>query len=424
MSKLASLSLFNAQFTHDPYSFYERLHQDDLIYFDQENNSYFIGKFEDVERILKSPQFTTKPLMQRAEPVMGDRVLAQMEGEEHSMKRRMVMRGLAKDYFVNQYEPMIKKITRELLRPHLSTGVIDLVGDFGKDYAVLVTLGILGLPRENYREIAEWHKGVAEFITLFDQTESEKLHSLDCSQKLIKLISPLVECRREHPENDFLSLLSSPLQPELAMSTSEITALCLNILLAATEPADKTLAMMFKHLLSQPDAWNAVFEERQLIRDALEETLRLTSPVQLIPREVSERVTISGVDIPEGAIVYCMIGAANRDPAVFAKPNDFDLYRRRQGRYTNGSKSKHLAFGAGMHMCLGAAFSSMQLEVSANIILDLLPQPRMANPSSYCETGLYTRGPSSLVLHFTPHKECLVQPDSSDICTSEVEYGK
>lgn len=66
----------------------------------------------------------------------------------------------------------------------------------------------------------------------------------------------------------------------------------------------------------------------------------------------------------------------------------------------------------------------MQLEVSANIILDLLPQPRMANPSSYCETGLYTREPSSLVLHFTPHKECLVQPDSSDICTSEVEYGK
>jgi pulcherriminic acid synthase len=405
MSKLASLSILNPHFTNNPYPFYEELHQHNLIYFDRENNSYFVGKYEDVSRILKSPLFTTKPLMQRAEPVMGDRVLAQMEGKEHTMKRRMVMRGLTKDYFVNQYEPMFKKITRNLLEPHLPVGVIDLVNDFGKDYAVLVTLSILDLPTDNYLVIAEWHKGITEFITRFDQTDLEKLHSLDCSKKLIQLISPLVEHRRKHPGNDFISLLCSPQEPELMMSTSEITALCLNILLAATEPADKTLTMMFKHLLSQPDLFQAVFKERSLIRDALEETLRLTSPVQIIPREVSEKVNISGVDIPQGASVYCMIGAANRDPSVFVCPNKFDLYRRHQGREENVNKSRHLAFGTGMHMCLGSAFSLLQLEASTNIILDLLPNPCIANLAAYKESGLYTRGPSSLILHFTPHDE-------------------
>ncbi|OOF33305.1 cytochrome P450, cyclodipeptide synthase-associated [Salinivibrio costicola] len=414
MSKLASLSIYDSNFFTSPYPFYEALHQQDLIYVDEANQSYFVGKYDDVDAILKSPVFTTKPLMVRAEPVMGDRVLAQMEGEEHAAKRKLVMRGLAKDYFVNQYEPMIQQITHDLLVPFLSRGKIDLVNDFGRDYAVLVTLGILGLPTENYRDIADWHKGVAEFITHFDQTEQQKAHSLDCSKQLISLITPLVESRRQRPQNDFISMLCGNAEPALNMSTSEITALCLNILLAATEPADKTLAMMIKHLLSEPGALDEVVNDRRLIRDALEETLRLTSPVQLIPREVSEDVCISGNPIPKGAYIYCMIGAANRDPNVFPQPEKFRLERRKNAVQGDaGKKKRHLAFGGGMHMCLGAAFSLLQLEATANIIFDSLRDMRMEHPETYQETGLYTRGPERLALSFKPWPQVNHQRDTA-----------
>ncbi len=308
MSQLASISIHNPDLARNPYPLYREMHAKDLIYVDRKNKTYLIGKYNDVDKILKSSIFTTKPLMKRAEPVMGDRVLAQMEGKEHFTKRRMVLHGLTKEYFTKLYQPMITNVTKELIKPYLPLGKIDLVREFGRDYAVLVTLGILGLPTENYQEIAQWHKGIAEFITLFDQTDDQKAHSLDCSKRLISLITPIVEERRLNPGDDFISLLCDGTQEaDLRMSTSEITALCLNILLAATEPADKTLAMMFKHLMDTPDIFHAVLNDRSLIREALEETLRLTSPVQLIPREASSDCVISGIKIEQGEHVFCMI---------------------------------------------------------------------------------------------------------------------
>ncbi|EYU14766.1 cytochrome P450, cyclodipeptide synthase-associated [Photorhabdus aegyptia] len=412
MAKLSSFSILDPKFIKNPYDFYDILHKQDLVYFDQPRNGYFIGKYEDVDAILKSSIFNTKPLTALAEPVMGDRVLAQMEGEEHACKRKLIMQGLSKDYFNRYYEPMIRKITEDLLQPYMEKGNIDIVNDFGRDYAVLVTLGILGLPSDNYRDIAEWHKGIASFITQFDQTEPEKMHSLECSQKLIRLLKPIIDQRRRNPRGDIISIFCQ----DTAMSMSEITALCLNILLAAIEPADKILAMMLNHLISNPSMLEAVLKDRSLVRDAFEETLRLTSPVQLIPREASEDVTISGIDIPKGALVFCMIGAANRDPSVFHKPNEFDLYRRKNTTsQQKANRKRHLAFGTGTHACAAAAFSLSQLEVSSNIILDRLHNLRFADNHHYQETGVYTRGPSKLLLSFDPKISSTSGNDNPDL---------
>ncbi|MBS9435020.1 cytochrome P450, cyclodipeptide synthase-associated [Photorhabdus hainanensis] len=398
MAKLSSFNIHDPKFIKNPYDFYDILHKQDLVYFDQPRNGYFIGKYEDVDTILKSSIFNTKPLTE-PESVMGDRVLIQMEGEEHTCKRKLMMQGLLRDYFNSHYDPMIRKITEDLLQPHIEKGSIDLVNDFGRDYAVLVTLGILGLPSDNYRDIAEWHKGITSFVTQFDQTEPEKMHSIECGQKLIRLLSPIVDQRRCNPSEDIISIFCQ----DTEMSISEITALCLNILLAAIEPADKVLAMMFNHLISNPSMLNAVVKDRNLVRDAFEETLRLTPPVQLIPREASEDVTISGIDIPKGTVIFCMIGAANRDPSVFHKPNEFDLYRRKNTTsQQKANRKRHLAFGVGTHACIAAAFSLSQLEVSSNIILDRLHNLRFADNYHYQETGVYTRGPSKLLLSFDP----------------------
>ncbi|TDB52789.1 cytochrome P450, cyclodipeptide synthase-associated [Photorhabdus khanii] len=406
MAKLSSFNIHDPKFIKNPYDFYDTLHAQDLIYFDQSQNGYFIGKYEDVDTILKSSIFNTRPLFGRAEPVMGDQILALMEGEAHVRKRKLMMQGLSKDYFNNYYEPMIRKITENILQHYIEKGNIDLVNDFGRDYAVLVALGILGLPNDNYRDISEWHKGIADFITLFDQTEQEKKHSIECSQKLIRLLDPIVEQKRRNRNNssvDFISIICGGNGQDTGMSTNEITALCLNILLAATEPTDKALGMMFYHLISNPSILDAVVKDRSLIRDVLEETLRLNSPVQLIPREAGENVTLSGVDIPKGSLIFCMIGAANRDPAIFHNPNTFDLYRRKNtASQQQERRKKHLALGTGMHSCIGAAFSLRQLEVSSNIILDRLHNLRFADNYNYQETGVYTRGPSKLLLNFDP----------------------
>ncbi|MCA6222623.1 cytochrome P450, cyclodipeptide synthase-associated [Photorhabdus antumapuensis] len=410
MAQLSSFSIQDPKFIKNPYDFYNILHKQDLVYFDQSRNGYFIGKYEDVDAILKSSIFKTKPLTE-PESVMGDRVLIQMEDKEHTCKRKLMMQGLSRDHFNSHYEPMIRKITEDLLQPHLEKGNIDIVNDFGRDYAVLVTLDILGLPSDNYRDIAEWHKGITNFVTQFDQTEPEKIHSLECGQKLIRLLNPIVEQRRRcNPNGDIISIFCQ----DTEMSISEITALCLNILLAAIEPADKILAMMLNHLISNPNMLEAVVKNRSLVRDAFEETLRLTPPVQLIPREADEDITISGIDIPKGALVFCMIGAANRDPSVFHKPNEFDLYRRKNTTsQQKTNRKRHLAFGAGTHACMAAAFALSQLEVSSNIILDHLHNLRFADNYHYQEIGVYTRGPSKLLLSFDP----IISSTSGNSCS-------
>lgn len=185
------------------------------------------------------------------------------------------------------------------------------------------------------------------------------------------------------------------------MTVSEIIALCLNILLAATEPADKSLAMLFWHLLSHPDQFADVEADRTLLRPAIEETLRLTSPVQLIPREASQDVVISDIAIPKGSLVFNLIGAANNDPTIFAHPGRFDLYRWVRGRRgPEARRKRHLAFGTGTHACLGAEFSLRQLDITAGLILDRLHQIRLPEDFRYREAGLYTRGPVAMPLVF------------------------
>lgn len=399
MSHLEAFDVLAPNFIANPYPFYEHLHQSDCIYQDTVTSAFFVGKYDDVKQILTDPVFTTEPLSERAQPVMGGRVLAQMEGAEHANKRRAVLHGLSGRYFKEKYQSLISEVTHNLLQPFLEKGEIDLVTDFGKDYAVLVTLAVLGLPTNNYRQIAEWHTGVANFITQLDQSEEDREHSLQCSQKLRHFLLPIVEDRRADPGDDLISLLCLSDQDNV-MSSSEIIALCLNILLAATEPADKTLAMMFKCLLDNPMIFKQVQADRKLIRAAIEETLRLHSPVQLIPRQASIDIEVSGVLIKKGSLVFNMIGAANRDPNVFEEPNVFKLDRKKHTQGKGAIKKHHLAFGTGMHICLGAEFSIRQIEITTNVLLDLLNNMHMPSDFHYIERGLYTRGPESLKLQF------------------------
>jgi len=400
MAKLIDFEVASNDFQKDPYPHYTRLHCEDAVLHDKQYGAYFVGKYADVQFILTNSNFTTAPLAERAQPVMGGRVLAQMEGSEHGSKRKTVLSGLSGRYFRERYAPMIRRISEDLLHPRLSFGTVDLVNQFGKDYGVLVTLNVLGLPTDRYKEIATWHTGIVDFITSLQMSDSQRRYNLDCSQRLIEYLTPIVLRHLQCPGDDLMSMLCRQDEQGTTMTVSEIVALCLNILLAATEPADKTLALLFKHLLEHPVELEQVRSNRDLLSAAIDETLRLTPPVQLIPRQAAMEVDISGVVIPAGALVFCMIGAANRDPKTFESPDTFNIGRRKNGATSLGRISHHLAFGAGTHVCVGAAFSLLQIEITANLLLDKLHGLTYSPGFIYKEVGLYTRGPESLCIDF------------------------
>lgn len=405
MRNIIEFDFMDPTFQRNPVPMYERMHAMDAIFLDRGLDAYFLGRHDDVSQALRSLAFTTTPLAESAQPVMGDRVLAQMEGKEHASKRRLVLSAFSGRQNRERHSQIIDRITAELLSDPLRLGRMDLISDFGKKYSMLVTLDVLGLPTDRYHDVIAWHEGIASFITSLRVTEAQRQHSLACSRAFIAYLTPLITDLRNSGDHGLIPLLCNPACGTDGMTASEIIALVLNVVLAAAEPTDKTLAYLFHHLASCPVRLETVRNNRQLLAPAIVETLRLNSPVQLIPRQLSEDVTVGGRTLPAGARVFCMPGAANRDPSVFPDPARFDIDRRRSSTAIPGHASMHLAFGAGTHVCLGAAFSQTQLELTANILLDRLRGLRIPPHFTLQEEGFYTRGPVALPLEFEPYAD-------------------
>lgn len=250
---VTKFNVMDENFQKNPYNTYQSVHSSNSVLWDENLKAYFFGRYEDVSAILKDARFTTAPLAVRAQPVMGDRVLAQMEGHEHHSKRHAVLSKLTGKMFRTRYASIIEETIDRLLIPYLAKGRIDIINEFGKDYSVLVTLMVLGLPIDRYKDIAMWHKGIASFVTSLNQSDEEKEFSLSCSKDIISYLTPLIEEWDQNASDDLISVLCQKTNDSTSMTTSEIVALVLNMLLAAIEPADKTLAYLFYHLLTNPN---------------------------------------------------------------------------------------------------------------------------------------------------------------------------
>lgn len=411
--RIIEFNVMDKNFQKNPYDTYQTVHSSNAVLWDENLKAYFFGRYEDVNAILRDTRFTTAPLAIRAEPVMGDRVLAQMEGDEHHSKRHAILSKLTGKMFRTHYAHLIEETIDRLLIPYLTKGKIDIINEFGKDYSVLVTLRILGLPIDRYKDISIWHNGIASFVTSLNQSDEEKEFSLSCSKNIISYLTPLIEKWDKNSSEDLISVLCQKTNNDNNMTTSEIVALVLNMLLAAIEPADKTLAYLFYHLLTNLNELEKVQNDRTRLGDAITETLRLTSPVQLIPRQTNQTMEFAGISLPANSLIFCMIGAANRDPDIFEDPNSF-IPERKRIRKTSPDLMKsanHLAFGAGIHICVGSAFALMQIELTANRLLDKLNEISLTDGFLLEEEGLYTRGPSALPITFIP----ISQPSQTGI---------
>ncbi|MFE3938631.1 cytochrome P450 [Streptomyces goshikiensis] len=364
-------SVLSEDFSADPYRHFAQLRERAPVHYEPAIDSYFLSRHEDVKRVLTDHEaFTTETLQVRAEPVMRGPVLAQMTGAEHTVKRGIVVRAFTGQALQDQIRA-IHANAEEIMAPFLARGRMDLVNDFGKPFAVNVTLDVLGLDRRDARRVAAWHSGVAEFITSLDLTPERRRHCLECAEQLEAYLLPVIEDRRRHPGEDLISKLCTAEFDGIAMSNRDVTALIINVLAAATEPADKTLGLLFKHLIDHPGQLAEVREDPELLTAAIAETLRYTPPVQLIPRQAEEDTVFAGATVPAGATVFCVIGAANRDPAAFPDPERLALDR---------SGTSHLTLGYGVHYCLGAHLARLELQVALERVLIRMPQLRLAVP--------------------------------------------
>ncbi|MEO3977454.1 cytochrome P450 [Streptomyces sp. CAU 1734] len=396
--------ILSPEFAENPYPAYRAMRESAPLIWHEATNSWLISRFEDVERAFKDKDsvFTTDNYDWQVEPVHGKTIL-QLSGREHSVRRALVAPAFRGSELRDRILPVIERNARELIDPIRSAGEADLVDAFATRFPVNVIADMLGLDKADHERFHGWYTTVIAFLGNLAGDPEIAAAGDRTRVEFAEYMFPIIRERRANPGDDLLSVLCAAEVDGVRMSDEDIKAFCSLLLAAGGETTDKAIAGIFANLLTHPEQLAAVREDRSLIDRAFAETLRYTPPVHMIMRQTAADVTLSGGTIPAGATVTCLIGAANRDAERFHEPDTFNIFRDDlTSANAFSAAADHLAFALGRHFCVGALLARAEVETGVNQLLDAMPDMRLADGFVPSEQGVFTRGPASLPVRFTP----------------------
>lgn len=396
--------LLSPEFAANPYPAYRVMRERAPLIWHEATQSYVISRYEDVERVFKdrNGEFTTDNYTWQIEPVHGKTILS-LSGREHAVRRALVAPAFRGGDLQGKFLPVIERNSRELIDAFRHTGSADLVTDYATRFPVNVIADMLGLDKADHARFHGWYTSVIAFLGNLSGDPEVTAAGERTRVEFAEYMVPIIQERRENLRDDLLSTLCAAEVDGVKMSDEDIKAFCSLLLAAGGETTDKAIASIFANLLMHPEQLAAVREDRGLIARAFAETLRYTPPVHMIMRQSATEVALSGGTVPAGATVTCLIGAANRDSSRYLEPDRFDIFRDDLTTGTAFSAAAdHLAFALGRHFCVGALLAKAEVEVGVGQLLDAMPDVRLADGFDPVEQGVFTRGPQSLPVRFTP----------------------
>ncbi|BAG21220.1 putative cytochrome P450 [Streptomyces griseus subsp. griseus NBRC 13350] len=396
--------ILSPEFERDPYRAYRLMRQDTPLMWHEATGSYIVSRYEDVERVFKDKEgeFTTENYDWQIEPVHG-RTILQLSGREHAVRRALVAPAFRGSDLREKFLPVIERNSRELIDGFRDAGSADLVADYATRFPVNVIADMLGLDKSDYERFHGWYTAVIAFLGNLSGDAEVARAGERTRVEFAEYMLPIIRKRREAPGDDLLSTLCTAEVDGVRMGDEDIKAFCSLLLAAGGETTDKAIAGIFTNLLRHPEQLEAVRADRGLIPRAFAETLRYTPPVHMIMRKSATEVELSGGTVPAGVTVTCLIGAANRDEDRYRNPDSFDIFRE-DLTATNAfsAAADHLAFALGRHFCVGALLAKAEVEIGVGQLLDAMPDLRLADGFDPVERGVFTRGPQSLPVRFTP----------------------
>src|SRR6266540_2480899 len=283
----------------------------------------------------------------------------------------------------------VEAIVGELLDRVAGTGTMDVVDDLAYPLPVTVICEMFGVPEADWDRFRTWSR---ELVRLLDPLVAEDAfeQALQARLALRGYLRELIAERRAHPANDLLSALIAAEDQGQALSEPELVSMCVLLLVAGHETTVNLIANGTLALLRHPEALARLAADPSLAGSAVEELLRYDSPVQFTSRHALAELEIGGGRVRAGETVVGVLGAANRDPAQFADPDELDLAR---------SPNRHVAFGGGIHFCLGAPLARVEARIAIPALLQRLPDLELGGTPVRRDT-VTLRGLSSLPVTF------------------------
>src|SRR5436309_559210 len=316
--------------------------------------------------------------------VMGHTILEMNEPEHHTY-RGLVQQAFSRKAMERWEVDAVAPIVDECIDAFVDRGEADLVRELTLPFPVNVIASMLGLPRE---DLPQCHRWAIELISVsFDWDLGTR-----ASAQLRDYFARVLADRRAHPANDLMSTLAASELDGQHLTDEEIFAFLRLLLPAGAETTYRSSSNLLFGLLTHPDQLDALRADRSLLPQAIEEGLRWEPPLTGIARFAVKDAAVDGVTIPAGSVVSVCMGAADRDPAKWDRPDEFDILRPMQ---------QHTAFALGPHMCLGMHLARMETTVALNALFDRLPNLRL-DPEAHDVhiTGQTFRAPRSLPVLF------------------------
>lgn len=389
------------QFLQNPYPDYVALRAAGPAHFDEISGLWLFYNHADVDALLRDRRLgraidpALLPEEERIRPPdelepftrLNRHSLFDMEPPDHTRLRRLVHKAFTPRR-VESLRSSIETLCDDLLDQAAARGGMEAIEDFAVPLPVAVVSELLGVPASERGSLRAWSESIVAMYELAPTAETAR-RAVEASAEFTTFLLDLAAHRRREPADDLLTALVHAEEAGETLSEAELVASCVLLLNAGHEATVNGLGNGLWALLRHPDQMAALAADPGLAGSAVEEILRWDTPLQLFRRWVLEDVEMQGIRLRPGERVGVLLGAANRDPAVFARPDDFEIRR---------GPSPHLAFGAGIHFCLGAPLARLELTIAFQRLLSRFPRLRLAGPEPQYRPKFVIRGLEDLHL--------------------------
>jgi cytochrome P450 len=315
-----------------------------------------------------------------------------MEGDEHRRLRGLVSKAFT-PRATSRMHGTIHIVVNELVDRFLGIGRCDIVEDIARPYPIPVICGLLGAPREDWEQFSRWAEDIFKIVSFDCNLVEEEPVVLRAWGEFDDYVDKMVSLRRDRLTDDLLSELIRAEDSGDRLNAAELRMLAFSILVAGTDTTRGQLAASVQVLCDHPEQWTLLADHPELAMPAVEESMRHSPAVCSTLRTVTDDTTLGGYTFPAGTFILVNTFAANRDPAVYAEPDRFDIAR--------DEPPPILTFGGGAHYCLGANLARLELSEALKILTRRIRHPRRVGPAPW-KPLLGMSGPTSLHVEFDP----------------------
>jgi len=386
------------EFHSNPYPFYRALREEDPVH-ESPLGFWVCTRYDDAVMILRDPRFGREGMAKRMEARLGltqdtsrARDMLFQDPPDHTRLRALVSRAFT-PRVVEVMRPHIQEIVDGLLDRVDGARAMDVIEDLAYPLPVTVICEMLGVPAADQDIFKTWSTDIARSLdAAVLPADSDAIpRGRDARLGLADYFRSLIATRRKDPKPDLLSALIAAEEEGNKLSEGELVSTCMLLLIAGHETTVNLIGNGLLALLQHPDQLRALRDDPGLIQTGVEELLRFDGPVQRTGRMTTAEVEIGDKRIPRDSVVVSVIGAANRDPKQFADPDRLDVSRR---------DNRHIAFGFGIHFCLGAPLARLEGQIALGTLLRRIPKLALVSNVPEWRESSTLRGLKSLPVTF------------------------